>query len=333
MNVLRQSLSAILFVAFFGAAPLILPTPAAASETTDEDAGDTTPDTGEVAPPETKTEPAMADVCDEIGYGMAQGPVTAGLLEGDLGRARRVCSRAEVGLSGGGLLVVDTMAFYGHLLAGFTLDGSLPIGQRFEIFGSVEALRYQQVITPIPASYLGFGHTALGASYRFVARPKWSLAVHGKVVLPTAIGLYRNAWPLASDLAVAVLLQLRPGIRVHAEAGVADSVALSKGPAYPEIGAVVTAGIELQPFHGFAFVADVHGGFGRQAPVDVVAAALALRFSDGKRFGFDVGATVPLAGRERAAMTLDLRASLRLGPYHPEKEAMQPVKAKTPARP
>ncbi|MBN93709.1 MAG: hypothetical protein CL928_06475, partial [Deltaproteobacteria bacterium] len=286
------------------------------AEANESDAGsaEETPSTEVQAPGVPATHgPARGDVCDEIGYGMPQGPVTAGLLDGDLGRARRVCSRSEAGLSGSGLLVVDTMAFYGHLLAGLTLDGSLPIGAKLEIFGSIEALRYQQVITPIPSSYLGIGHTALGASYRFMARPKWSLAVHGKVVLPTAIGLYRNAWPLASDLAVAALFQLRRGIRVHASAGMANSIALSKGPAFPTIGAMVTAGIELQPVHGFAFVADVHGGFGRRAPVDVIAAAMALRFSDGKRFGFEVGATVPLAGRERAAATLDLRASLRIG--------------------
>ena len=79
----------------------------------------------------------------------------------------------------------------------------------------------------------------------------------------------------------------------------------------------MSGGIELMPAPQFAFVADVLGQFGYAAPVDVFAAALALRFSDNKRFGFEVGATIPIAGRERAAVRIDLRASVRFGPIVP----------------
>jgi len=43
-----------------------------------------------------------------------------------------------------------------------------------------------------------------------------------------------------------------------------------------------------------------------------LAGALALRFSDGKRFGMELGGTVPFAGRERALATVDLRFSTRM---------------------
>jgi|APSaa5957512622_1039677.scaffolds.fasta_scaffold301438_2 hypothetical protein len=38
---------------------------------------------------------------------------------------------------------------------------------------------------------------------------------------------------------------------------------------------------------------------------------------DGRRAGFDLAATVPFVGRERALVTLDFRAAVRLGALSP----------------
>ena len=51
---------------------------------------------------------------------------------------------------------------------------------------------------------------------------------------------------------------------------------------------------------------------------DLFAAALAVRVSDAKRFGFELGATIPLAGSERTMVALDLRFTARLGPLPQE---------------
>ena len=56
-----------------------------------------------------------------------------------------------------------------------------------ELFATLEALRYQSVITPVPSSYLGLGHMGLGASYRFLDHSDVNLGLSGRVVLPTAI--------------------------------------------------------------------------------------------------------------------------------------------------
>jgi hypothetical protein len=222
-----------------------------------------------------------------------------------------------VGLDAGGMLLVDTFNFYGHLLGALTLDGSLAIGSRGEVFARMEFFRFQQVITPTPATHLGLGHTTLGGTWRFLIRPKGSLGLTGKVVLPTAFDLYKNAWPIGFDVGLTALATPLHWLSLHAHGGLITSAAITRGDPMPLIGGVITAGLALQPAAGFAFVADLHGNFGYRGPVDVFAGALGVRFSDSKRFGFEIGATIPITGVERSAVRLDLRASIRLGPYRP----------------
>jgi len=259
------------------------------------------------------TQPALADPCAGFGDGMPTGPVTAGLLDGDLGTAHRVCGRSEVGLDAGGLLLVDMPEFYGHLSAGATLDGSLAVSERVELFAALEFLRFENVITPIPATALGLGHTSLGANWAFLLRERVALGLNGKVVLPTAIGIYENAWPVGMDIGLAGQFAVSSKVQFHAQASFLTSAAISKGASDPQAGGAVTFGTELRPGKAFAFVFDLYGNFGYRAPLEALAVALGLRFSDGKRFGFEVAGIVPIAGRERALVRLDLRASIGLG--------------------
>ena len=263
--------------------------------------------------------------CDDHAYGLPSGPVTSGLLDGDLGRAHRVCGRSEIGLDAGGKLLID-LPFFGYLSAGVRLDGSWAWGPRGELFGSFEVLRYDSLIAPLASSSLGIGHTTVGAAYRFLDRPAVSLGVNGKLVLPTAAPLYRNAWPIGIDAGLAAQFRVHPKVQFHAQAAAVHSFALGKGPGQPRIGAAVTAGTELRPDPTFAVVIDLYGSFGYTAPLDVFAAALALRFSDGKRFGFNVGATIPIVGRERSQVRFDLGATVRFGPITPA-ELKRPKKA------
>ena len=148
---------------------------------------------------------------------------------------------------------------------------------------------------------------------RFVDRERVALGVHGKVVLPTAVPLYENNRPLGVDLGLTGQFLAHQRIQVHADLGLVHSVGLGNGPTQPRIGATITAGAEFRPAWRFTIVTDLHAGFGYTAPLDVLAAALALRASDGKRFGFELGATVPLLGRERAAARIDLAWTVRFG--------------------
>ncbi|MBW1877539.1 MAG: hypothetical protein JRI25_12150 [Deltaproteobacteria bacterium] len=253
---------------------------------------------------------AWADPCADLD-GMPDGPVTAGLFNGDLLRAHRVCGRTEVGTFGSAYLVMDTDNFYGHIVASGFLDGSLAVDEDTEVFARLELARYDSVIAPFPDAYFGTGFTAVGVSRRVRTTDSSSLAVNGKVVLPTT-GLYRNAWPFGFDAGLAAVYAGVSRIRVHAQLTAAFEVAAGAGPASPVLGVSPTVGAQWRPGRAFALVLDLTSSHGMTDEVDYVAGALALRFSDGKRFGMELGASVPFAGRERALATVDLRLSARV---------------------
>lgn len=256
---------------------------------------------------------AWAGPCDAPTTGIATGPVTVGFQDGDLGVARRLCPRTEVALAAGGLAIVETENFYGRIAAGPTVEGSWAFSERGEVFVGVEAFRYDTVITAIPAAYAGFGHTALGATYRFWENDAVGVGAHARTVLPTAVGLYRNAWPIAADLGVGVQWAAHPTLRVHGDATGIFSAAISPGPTLPWGGARVTGGVEWQPVQPFGVTLDLDAGFGYAAPVDHVAAALALRTGIGKRVGVELAVAYPFAGRERALAAGELRVDVLLG--------------------
>jgi hypothetical protein len=260
---------------------------------------------------------ALAGPCDDAGDGMPTGPVVAGLLDGDLGAPHRACGRNEVALDMGALLLVDTANFYGRLSAGGTLDASAMLTDRLELLVQFEFLRFENVITPIPATALGVGHLNLGLSGQIYRNDRWTLAVNGKTVLPTASGIYHHAWPVGLDLGLAAQTVVARGVAFHGQAGILGAAAISKGAAGPRMGGALTVGAELRPGKAFAFVLDLYGGFGYRGPLDALAVAFALRFSDGKRFGFELGGILPFAGAERANVAVDLRASIRWGEFTP----------------
>lgn len=233
---------------------------------------------------------------------MPVGPVTAGLLDGDLGEARSTCAFTEVGLTAGGLLLADAPHFYGHIVAGAAVEGSLALDTRTALFGAFEVVRYDAILSPFPSGYLGLGHLSLGAQHAFSDK----IGVNGKVVLPTALGLYDNAAPLALDAGLAWRQHLTGGLRTYGQLSVLWSAMIGPGPALHRVGAAPTAGLEWWPVTAFAAAAEVKGLFGYTSGVDVVAAAIALR-TGGKRVGGELGVTLPFAGRDRTLATLDLR--------------------------
>ncbi len=255
---------------------------------------------------------AQAGPCDSFTYGLGQGALQSGVLDGDLGTPRRLCGRHEFGVVGGLSLIADTANFYGRLRGGLTLDGSWAAHERIEVFASWEAFRYEAVLAPLGASFLGLGHLSLGATGRFLDLDRATLGVTGRVVLPTT-WLYKNARPIAWDMGLGVLGRLHPTVHVHAQAGVMASAAIGAGAADPRVGFAGNLGVELRPLPALGLVVDLQGNFGYQAPVEMVAASLGLRLSDRKRFGFELGATLPITGRERTAVSIDFRFSARLG--------------------
>ena len=248
-----------------------------------------------------------------IAGGMPAGPAQVGLLDGELGVARRLCPRTEVALGGSALLVADLAAFYGNVRASGVLWGSwTPGDERTELFATLEAFRYQTVISSIDASYAGLGHLSLGGTRVLLLGRDWRFGASTRVVLPTAFGLYDNAWPLAVDLIAEVEWRAATVLTLHGHAGGLGSLALGGGPAAPEGALLAGGGAALRPLPWLAVVIELDADLGRTDALDHLAATGSLRFGVGERFGAELGAIFPLVGRERALAAAVLRLSWRL---------------------
>jgi hypothetical protein len=256
---------------------------------------------------------AQADPCANFGYGMPTGPVVAPLFDGGLGRGYRVCGRTEVGFRAGGLILVDKPNFYGRVSAGGTLEGSWAPTKNAELFAGAELVRYDTVIQSLSASAIGFGHTYIGGSYRMVMSERTTIGFNGKLVFPTASGLYKEAWPFGFDFGMVGMYSPHPKVHLRGQIGLMASVVASHAGAGPRFGASVTGGVDFVPIRRFAIAADLVSVLGYTDVLDVFGGAVALRFSNLKRFGFELAGTFPFAGRERAQAVVMLRASVRLG--------------------
>lgn len=251
--------------------------------------------------------------CDAIGA-LPEGPIQGALLPGALGTGRPTCARHAVGAGIGLGLTVDLPRFYGALGAAFQFSGRLRVHRRVEVFADVELLRYDRVIAPFSADAVGFGTTSVGATAMILERPRGALSARTRVVFPTATGLHPNTAPFGFDLGLFAATTPVAPLLLRIDLGVLGSAVAGPGPDLPRFGLTVTGGAELRPVRGFGFAADLHARFGYDAPLGALAAGLGLRFSDDRRFGFEVGVTLPFAGRERRTVVAGLRGTVQLGP-------------------
>jgi len=267
--------------------------------------------------------------CGNHAYGMATGQSAVSFNIGGLGQGRRTCGRSEVALDAGGGLTVDLPNFYGALAAGARLSGSYAINDSVEVFGAWEFVRYEYLITPLSAAQVGMGFTNVGASWQFLKTTGAAAGVNGKVVLPTAVGILKNAAPMGFDLGVSGQFAPHPNIHLHANVQGLFSFAAGTGPADPRGGAAIGLGGEFRIATPFAISVDLQSQLGHDAPLDWLGAAFDLRWSDGKRFGFHLGALVPFLGAERSAVRLELGASVRFGRIEPEEVPKPGMKPKS----
>lgn len=249
---------------------------------------------------------ALAGPCDDTDRGMAVGPSTTNFRPGDLGSGHRVCGRSEIGGSVGAAAAIDAANFYGSLVGGLTLHGSRALDDKTELYGQVELVRYDALISAFSDSTLGPGHTMIGLSRRLAEGEGWGFAGHTRLVLPTALSVYRNAWPIAADLGGTFEIRTGP-IRSHATANTLFSAAISRGPAAPWLGVGGVVGTEVRAGQTFGFLVDVAGTYGYGAGgLDHVSLQPAFRFGFSDVLAAELGFSMPLAGRERAPVGLEL---------------------------
>jgi hypothetical protein len=257
---------------------------------------------------------ALANPCEHASDGMIIGPVGAPIRDGGLGNPRRTCVRQEFGAAIDGRATVDLANFYGYLTGGLDLDVSWSFADRYEVFARIEAVRFDMAIASLSDNNLGLGHLTIGAGMAQALNDEAALGARVRVMLPTATGLYANARPLGLDVAVSTVWTPLPWLRVHDEIGGLAIFTLGREAAATRAGAWANLGVELLVHRNFGLVVDVDGGFALDAPLDYLDAGVGLRFSDGKRFGFEFGGRVPVAGRGLELARIGIRGSVRFGP-------------------
>lgn len=253
--------------------------------------------------------PTPEGVCGDAAR--PDGPLPAGFHRGDHGVARRACPRTEAGIGLGGRAVVEPQNFYANLVGHLRVDGSIEIAPRLELFGALELLEAQQVISSFRAGHLGLGNTSLGATWLFHESDEVGLAAFGRATLPTALGLYQRAFPVGGDIGVTgVVVPIEP-IRLRAAAFGTSALTLGGGAPTPRAGFAGQIGMDVAPWHWLALSAELNGAALYAAPLDHAALGLGARFAIWEGLGAEIGAVVPLAGRERNLATAIARVSWR----------------------
>lgn len=260
--------------------------------------------------------PALASPCATIEGGLGQGPVAANFLDGDLGAPRRACPRTEAGFGGAGTVVFEPEK-YGlnptvHVGSGSPIQGqvsgrvfgSVALTERLELFGSFQPVHARLAIASLQATHIGLGNTSAGATIVVYEADNLALAVTGQLTLPTAVGLYRNAWPVGLDSGLSLAFSPFPFLQLHGQLSGVSSVAVTPAAFDPRAGMAAIVGGEFLIGNWVSLVADLNSLFLYRAPIDHVAVAAGVRWRMYRGLAGEVVTLVPLLGEERSLATL-----------------------------
>ncbi|MBX7194504.1 MAG: hypothetical protein K1X94_20780 [Sandaracinaceae bacterium] len=259
---------------------------------------------------EIEAPPAPRDGCPRSAR--AVGPLQVSFLDGQLGVARRACLRDEVSIAEDAYLIARPADFYGNIRLGTRLSGSVVVRPDLSLWGSLEIVRYQTLLSAVGNSYMGLGYLSLGASYRYYAEHDRSFVAYARLVLPTTSGLDRRSQPLALELGTTAEVTASENFRFHAFLSAIGSLALSDvAPADPRGGLRVGGGVDWVPYEAFSLVVELSGGFGYRDALDFLAVSAGLRFAFGELIAADLGVVYPFLGAEPALAAAQLAISGR----------------------
>lgn len=240
--------------------------------------------------------------------GLVDGPVSMGLLQGELGAGRRACPRSELALGVRAGAIIDTPNFYGNLAVDAILEGSMTVRDRAELFVSIPFLNWQYVQSSVlTGTQTRLGAMSVGGSLIALDRRGVVLSPYARVLLPT------DARTAGAEAGLALSAR---GVRVRtlgAHAVVAGDVSGGiSGPSSVRGGALLILGLEWTPVRWFGLMVDLQSHLGYRAALDWLAPAAALRFRIWRGLGLELSTLVPVAGADRHDVALRLRLSLRL---------------------
>ncbi len=243
--------------------------------------------------------------------GLNEGPIALGYVDADVATGRRVCPRTEAGIGGRGAAVIDTPNFYGYLLVEAIIYGSVAIGEKTEVFGTLEALHWyytaQNGPLKIPANNATLGTLTLGVTRHIYGTNTFLGALSGRLLLPTSLAV-PNAKIMGAEIGHASTWRPKSWLEVHSYLGLDFDAAIGSGPALPHFGAVLTVGAQFSPVSFASLVLDASG---RVGPKTYFAPTVALRFRV-SQLGIELAGTLPLAGTDRHLFIAGARFNLRI---------------------
>ncbi len=251
-----------------------------------------------------------ASPCDA--RALPEGPVPIGFEQGDLGVVRRACPRTEVGLSAGGRAVIEQESFYANLRGAARLDASMQPFRQLELFVVGEGFVYNQVIQSYRATHLGLGDTSVGATLLAFGRNDFALAPTARLTLPTALGLYKNAFPMALEAGLVGVMVPFDELRLHGGLLGAATWAMTAGDSDDRGAIISNVGADLVITDWLALVVDLNAQALHRADLDRLTVGLGVRTALFDGLGLELGAVIPVAGAERNLGALVLRGAWRL---------------------
>jgi len=206
------------------------------------------------------------------GTARAVGPSQAPFLDGQLGVPRRACLRDELSIAGDAYLIARPADFYGNIRIGTRISGSYVVNETVSVWGSLELVRYQTLLSAVGNSYLGLGYLTVGGTVVYFREQDRSLAAYARLVLPTTTGLDRRTQPLALELGTTAEVSAAENFRFHAWVSGLTSLVLSDiAPADPRAGVRVGGGVDWVPYEAFSVVLELASGFGYRDALDFLA--------------------------------------------------------------
>jgi hypothetical protein len=252
------------------------------------------------------------DACSTTRPNRATGPTQAPLMDGMLGVARHACPQRELSLAGDAYLVAQPADFYGNIRIGGRLSGSYAVERNIEIWGSMELLRHQTILSAVSTQYVGLGYLSVGATGVYARGDGRIAALYSRLVLPTAIGLDRESQPLAMEVGTTGEWRIDSLLRLHAWLSALGSIGISTlAPPLPRGGLRLGGGLDWTPWEWLSIVVEVGSGFGYRDGLDMLSAQLGLRFAFDELVGIEFSAIYPFVGAEPGLAAAQLALSVR----------------------
>ena len=245
--------------------------------------------------------------------GLAEGPITLGFSDGDLGTGHRACPRNEFFAGARANAVIDTPGFYGSVATDGQLAISfrLPQAPRWEVSANLAAVHWQYVQNAtLKSSEVGIGLLTLGAAVMALETRRFVLTPYARLLLPTA-STSPHVVELGGELGLAAEFRPRAKVALHAYAGADVTGGISAAPADVRAGFDGDLGVQYSPATWFGAALDLQLRLGHRAALDSISPAIALRFRFRKTVGAELAALFPVAGADRQLVAFALKIHYR----------------------